>query len=702
MEGFLALGDCFGNWSFWETSKGKEKFLKSMADMPNYDWGGERNALFKPSRTGKLDRFRGGKALLKLQEKRDRRTDKKRILVMGDCMIQHLISLMANLDLQEAGHIGEFLSRLRHTDSHKMRFEEKTLMPDNLWITEFNINFIITAPFQADVESPLLPNYFPRRRAKFLSMNDVEPDHIMAEAAMGFRIIGDLHDRYWTCYVFYDFGSREPVTDAWSRVDHLDSCKTPSQRKCLEGFLVRHALDLVLSEAKIILGIIAKPMGGNKKSQSLFNPLLTEDDLSGENYFKTMNKNSVFYPWLLEVCSALLEKCKETRSVAEQWISAEKTREYKPRWSEKDQKSFGEEVAKNRADVMARCAKLEKMAKNLQERIDRNKTLKESLSSELALREARTSTQLAHTVNLFAVVTTIYLPLTFSTSIVAIQDLHWKYPAKTLVRIMLAVTFGTLILLMNLAFLRRHFTTLKTWAQDSIRQRMEGASEPKGSASKEHIYQEKQPAWKYWKERARGLQEAEKRSTLLTDNVSHDGESNWWYWYFMAIYIAVVVPVQELTFIILTLRFQKIKDAGPLKKLVRLPWAPIWILQLALVYVVILAGHTALSLSRLAHRTAVWLWTGNDVAESWKAAQEEEDRKSSVPEPEADDKSLKPEPDSTKKGGVLAAWFKKPAKIMQLLIVAEALPSKEKEIDEEKQETAVEATAKTAEVPSST
>jgi len=93
-----------------------------------------------------------------------------------------------------------------------------------------------------------------------------------------------------------------------------------------------------------------------------------------------MNKNSVFYPWLLEVYGTLRDKCIESRSVAEQWISAEKTRKYKPRWTEKDQKNFGEEVARNRMEVKTRCTKLEKMAKNLQERIDRIKTLKESVS----------------------------------------------------------------------------------------------------------------------------------------------------------------------------------------------------------------------------------------------------------------------------------------------------------------------------------
>ncbi|KAG0635831.1 hypothetical protein HOY80DRAFT_892376, partial [Tuber brumale] len=693
----FARGDSEGNWCcFWETNEGKNKFLDSIKDMSNYEWGGSKNILIQPNGNRKPDLIHGSTALLGLQEQRAREAIKKRIIVMKDCSIEHLISLMANLDYQEAGHINEFLSRLPLMDSHEMRFEEQTIMPDNLWITEFNINFI-TALLLANVEVPSLPNSFPRRRGKFLRINDATPGRTMAEVTMGFRFIGDLHDRYWTCYVFYNFGSQEQlITDTWTRAEWIDSCKTLRQRKCLEGFLVRQALDLVLSETKTVLDTINKSMGEKNKSQELFSTLLTEDDLRGENYFKTMKKNSVFYPWLLEVYGALRDKCSESRSVAEQWILAEERRKHKPRWSEKDQRKFGEEIAQNRADVKARCAELEKMARNLRERIDRIKILKESLSSELALREARTSTQLAQTVNLFAVVTAIYLPLTFSSSIVAIQDFHWQSPAKALIRIALPVTFGTLILLMNLAFLRRNLAALKRRAQRSIRQRMTGAPKPE-IPSKEPICLEKQPAWKYWEKRAHSLHEAEKRSALLTDNDINDSESGWWYWCFMAVFVTIAVPVQELTFIIRTLQLQRIQNAGPLKKIVRLPWAPIWVLQLALVYVVIFAGYAFLSSVRLVYRTAVWLWTGDDTAEG-KAAREEVE-KSLMSDQEVDEESLEPKPGGTQGDGGLVDWLMELTKKIMLLIVKEALkPKKKKESDPEEQGT----TMRDLEAPPST
>ena len=141
-------------------------------------------------------------------------------------------------------------------------------MPDNLWITEFNINFI-TTPFLADVESLPPLNYFSKKRARFQSINDIVPDRIMAEAAVGFRIIGDLHDQYWTCYVFYDFGSQELISDARTEVGRSDYGHSSNQRKCLEGFLVRQALDLVLSETKTVLHMIAKSMGEGKVGLSV-------------------------------------------------------------------------------------------------------------------------------------------------------------------------------------------------------------------------------------------------------------------------------------------------------------------------------------------------------------------------------------------------------------------------------------------------
>ncbi|RPA93195.1 hypothetical protein L873DRAFT_1778268 [Choiromyces venosus 120613-1] len=679
------------NWSyFWDNIKGKDHFVENMAEISNYDWGGNDGALIQPTSQGDFDFFQGSGVLTKLNGQRDRKVDKKRILVMEDCKIEHLIFMMANLDFQETCHVGEFLSRLRLMDSQKMGFDDQTILPDNLWITEFNINFI-TVSRVGDAEGLLSSTYFPKKRAKFQSITPAvpDPDLMIAEAAIGFRIIGDLHDRYWTCYVFYDFGSKQLSSDARDEVADSDYGKTARQRKCLEGFLVRQALDLLISETENILQVIAKAVGAKEeRSQTLYNPLLTEDDLSEENFFTTMNKNSVFYPWLLEVYGALRDKCAKSRSVAKLWLSAENERQYKSRWSENDQKEFGQDVANKRREVKARCTMLEKMETNFKERIERIKILKESLSSELALRvarkstlsgelalrEARKSTQIARTVNLFAIVTTIYLPLTFSSSIVAIQGFGWSSPAKALLKITLSVAFGTIILLASLAYIRRHFATLRVWAQRSIRQKMSEDSATTKGDRVDSVYNEQQPSWKRWKNRASRLEEMEKRSMLLASNTPDGSGSNWWYWYYMMISVFITVPVQELTFIIHTLHGQKIKDAGPLKKFVRVPLAPIWIMELVFVYVVMLVGTGLIFLVRWMRRKAFWLWTGNDVPEKTQDTRLDQSNTAQA-QPGTKEENTNHTLESYRE---IVLWLKRPAKIMKLRIITDALPSRGK------------------------
>ncbi|KAG0635829.1 hypothetical protein HOY80DRAFT_1091648 [Tuber brumale] len=92
------------------------------------------------------------------------------------------------------------------------------------------------------------------------------------------------------------------------------------------------------------------------------------------------------------------------------------------------------------------------------------------------------------------------------------------------------------------------------------------------------------------------------------------------------------------------------QECRPLEEACEGPLGPILFLQLGILYLIILAGYTPLSLVGLVHSTAVWLWTTDDIAESGGHA----------------------------RGGL--------AKTMQFLIVKETLPSQKNKIDEGKQE----------------
>lgn len=213
---------------------------------------------------------------------------------------------------------------------------------------------------------------------------------------------------------------------------------------------------------------------------------------------------------------------------------------------------------------------------------------------------------------------------------------------------MIGVTIGTVFLLMNLSAVRWYFTSLQSWFQASLQRKM-GMKDPSKSKSARMGSQsvkpgtvsctEKRPTWKYWKDRAQGLKETEKRSTLLTDKSTHDGESNWWYWIFLVVYFFIALPVQEVRFSFLTLRLQSIEDSGPLKKLLRVPLTPLWMLLLAVVYVVILIAVTFFYIWDRLSSAVTWLWTGKTL--------------------------------QTEAPWEVSLW-NEPARIMQLAIVAEA------------------------------
>lgn len=144
----------------------------------------------------------------------------------------------------------------------------QTIMPDNLWITEFNISCLTT--IKGDLEHDSRRNYFKKRTGKFLKPGpSIGDDQLVynsiCEGALGFRIIGDLHDRFWTCYVFRDFDKLVIRDDNSGRLKSpFCSSEYPStlsnQRNCLEGILVHEALDIVLAETKRIEQAVEKSM----------------------------------------------------------------------------------------------------------------------------------------------------------------------------------------------------------------------------------------------------------------------------------------------------------------------------------------------------------------------------------------------------------------------------------------------------------
>jgi len=127
----------------------------------------------------------------------------------------------------------------------------QTIIPHGLWITEFSLSYIqVTNHRGRDHKDE--HNHFPVRRSPSLTTdpNREEPNIDLQEASIGFRIVGDIHDRYWTCYTFLN----RDVAEADTSLPELTNFNwNMHQRRVLEQLLVLLAIQTLTENTEQIL-----------------------------------------------------------------------------------------------------------------------------------------------------------------------------------------------------------------------------------------------------------------------------------------------------------------------------------------------------------------------------------------------------------------------------------------------------------------
>lgn len=124
-------------------------------------------------------------------------------------------------------------------------------------------------------------------------------------------------------------------------------------------------------------------------------------------------------------------------------------------------------------------------------------------------------------------------------------------------------------------------------------------------------------SWDFWEEKSRSLREAEKRSTLLKDDTLHGSETNWWYWHFFLVFILLGLPVRELRFANEVIHNRKMPKVGILKKILRVPFAPLWMTILLIDYIVLLFCCIIKSTFVTFGKGLKWLWQGPEESEDY-------------------------------------------------------------------------------------
>ncbi|KAF8537259.1 hypothetical protein BDD12DRAFT_847795 [Trichophaea hybrida] len=534
----------------------------------------------------------GSNMIDRLVKHRDEKISKKRIVNMEKCTKAFIFTILATHNKGEATHLAKFIYGAIVNCQTIRNFQ--AIPRHGLWISDFCLGFIEISVHRDKVRRQKdQQRYFPARRSPFLSAgigSREPPEFDLREASCGFRCLGDIHDRYWTLYFFVNDDASAP-----GKLRHnLRYVNCLSQRKVLEVQAVLIALEMLLEHTHKILEQVDKVSSPEKSS--LFDRYGSENG-SGEQTFKNRYKHSVLYPWLIELLQRLFKKCDAAKNAVEEFLAAEESfGKNRPRWSAGDQTKYGQKIGTLRKEVGVQLSKLKETNIEIERRIEWFKNLKEWASSELSLQDARRSIILSESARIFTVVTLIYLPLSFATSVVAVSGLTWGNPVKDLFKIIGIVSLGTIFILVNLNFLDRQFWYLVSQAHKLIQRKMEYKPPIAKSDTPPHDPEagntpEKFPLMQkkgFWSQKAETLRVMDSRKELLGDSQSQFPEtSSWWYWGFIVFYAVVKLPMTEIAWAVRTTSAKNAERVGPLQRLVRLPWFGLWLVLLVLVYIVL-------------------------------------------------------------------------------------------------------------------
>ena len=325
-----------------------------------------------------------------LQTKRTAEEAKKRLfyLGLGDCRVAALCYL-ASPEV-EREHLSLFFDR--HATVREFIIDD-TIVASNVWETELHFAFYQLVKGQSTKH-----NFSPVRAVESRMYSALEEGALISEAAMGFRIVGDFFDRYWTCHIIENFSKCENDQFIVSMIEGQDHWQ---QRKVLELVLFGRIMSTVHQSADDIIGAIEK--GAAQKidvgEKHPFGSLRFEDR-SGESLQE-----------IVQILVLLKSDFASFLEIIDLWEHRESTYgQGRPRWTRNDEQKYRRSIKKQSAQ-QERCVR---DLKNQQDRIDFLVTL--VTSAQEAIRSAR-SLHEAENIRLFTYVTIFFLPVGLSSSL---------------------------------------------------------------------------------------------------------------------------------------------------------------------------------------------------------------------------------------------------------------------------------------------
>ncbi|KAF2188528.1 hypothetical protein K469DRAFT_82745 [Zopfia rhizophila CBS 207.26] len=380
---------------------------------------------------------------------------KKRFIFLEHCpKINSLSVCLAapGRDPQERKRLATFFLSL---SKGKSLHEEWLHRSGNLWESEFHLYFFQIVG-EDEISDPHREGILNINPMSFPGSEGTTKRSIIRTGA-GYRFVGDLYDRFWTCY----FASLVVhVTDnRWITADAAEHSHWPpandrqDQRRVLELYLAEKMTDVASDSGQAILDAIDKTL---EKSGTLDNANPYSDD------FDAQFSRSAIFQRISQLLHKLENNYKEMLDVIGQWEKRQGDRSVQPRWTEKDERRcrkimdhHDRRVRKNINLLKSQKSTIDSLLTLVNNQGDTFKNDFQLLMSNLQLEEARRSTRLSQDVRLFTYVTIVFLPLSFSSSIFSMGGA----PDHKTVGIMVATTSValaiTLLLLANMKLMDR-------------------------------------------------------------------------------------------------------------------------------------------------------------------------------------------------------------------------------------------------------
>ncbi|KAI9731370.1 MAG: hypothetical protein M1834_005275 [Cirrosporium novae-zelandiae] len=335
----------------------------------------------------------------------------------------------------------------------------------NIWVTEFHIGYItlvkddqISTP--VDIKNGWIGDY---QKEKFPqdSSGNIES---WQQATVGYRFVGDAHDRYWTCTILSQthasgwFNAKE-FYNTQSQGQTKKAPEFYGQRQVLEVRLFAKMTNQVCKSTKEILDALNKVLENSESSTYEFLTQHDEDKQSHKIEERGPELISI-YLQSTKLLARLNHNIENTLLATKDWRDRFNVVD-KPRWSKNDESTYRKILDVENKSGQANITRLEQLKSQISRDSERVNSLKQALMSILSLRESKESrrsaieaTKQAEDVKLFTCATVVFLPLSFSSSLFSMAG---SPASSTLVTFIVTTAIAlsvTILILFNIKTLK--------------------------------------------------------------------------------------------------------------------------------------------------------------------------------------------------------------------------------------------------------